>query len=51
MSESERNQRARALTDSVDELLAFADQQEDYLLGAKLSEVRTLLVERYTNWK
>ena len=51
VSESERNQRARAMTDCIDDLLKFADDEEDFLLGAKLAEIRGMLVDRYTDWK
>lgn len=43
----ERLHRAQAMATGIEEMLTFAEQQEDYLLAAKLEDVRIAIVERY----
>jgi hypothetical protein len=47
MPEMERLRRAQAMATGIDEMLAFAEQEEDYLLAAKLEDVRLTIVDRY----
>lgn len=51
MPEMERLHRAQAMATGIDEMLTFAEQQEDYLLAAKLEDVRLVIVERYMSNK
>jgi len=39
--------RARALQEQVAKALLFADEHEDFVLGAKLAEVEAHLVDHY----
>lgn len=39
--------RVKAMVESVGAMLAFADQQEDFLLAVKLEEISILITERY----
>jgi hypothetical protein len=47
VSEPEKSNLARLIADNVEKMLDFADQQEDFVLGAKLAEVQAILAERY----
>lgn len=38
---------AQAIVASIDAMLTFSDQQEDYILAAKLEDVRQHFVNRY----
>ena len=47
LSESERSDRVRAMAESISAMLEFADQQEDFVLAAKLADVHAEFSERY----
>ncbi|MGW8281439.1 hypothetical protein SPHINGO391_500104 [Sphingomonas aurantiaca] len=47
MSESERSDRVRAIAEGINAMLAFADQQEDFVLAAKVADVQAVFSERY----
>jgi len=51
MPEIERLHQAQAMATGIEEMLTFAEQQEDYLLAAKLEDVRIAIIERYMSNK
>lgn len=51
MPEMERLRRVQAMARGIDEMLTFAEQEEDYLLAAKLEDVRLAIVDRYLSNK
>lgn len=48
MQDTDRNGRLQALADSLDTLIVFAEQEDDFLLAAKLDDARAWFAERYT---
>jgi hypothetical protein len=47
MQDIDRQTRLQALADSLDDLIDFAEQEDDFLLAAKVDEVRVHLADRY----
>lgn len=48
MSDMDRVSHLRTLTASLDDLITFAEQEDDFLLAAKLDEARVRFSDRYT---
>lgn len=47
MTEPNNSAPARVMATNIEKLLEFADQQQDFLLGAKLADAQAILLERY----
>lgn len=48
MQDTDRVSQLRALAASLDTLITFVEEEDDFLLAAKLSEVRVRFSDRYT---
>lgn len=48
MQDMDRVSQLRALAASLDTLIAFVEEEDDFLLAAKLSDVRVRFSDRYT---
>ena len=47
MSDAEKITPARLMASNIESLLEFADQQGDFVLGAKLADVQDVFLKRY----
>ena len=48
MQDMDRNVTLQALADSLDTLIVFAEQKDDFLLAAKLDDARVWFAKRHT---
>lgn len=51
MHDADRQIRLQALADSLNDLIVFAEQEDDFLLAAKVDEVRVRFTDRYVATK